>query len=156
MRKYLVALLYSVQACLGSDVFPTNSVETAVSAIGLFVGGLINANIFGELAMIFSELDRNAKAFGSKIAQSNTAMINLKLPFEMQQAVRHDIVKNEPSLQSQGEMKDFLRYMKPSMIYKIHIYQYTKVLKQVSIFRNRDQEIEYALRLIKIGFYEPE
>ena len=53
-------------------------------------------------------------------------------------------------------MKDFLRYMKPSMIYKIHIYQYTKVLKQVSIFRNRDQEIEYALRLIKIGFYEPE
>jgi hypothetical protein len=74
----------------------------------------------------------------------------------MQQAVRHDIIKNEPSSQSQSEMKDFLRYMKPSMIYKIHIYQYTKVLKQVSIFRNRDQEIEYALRLIKIGFYEPE
>ena len=68
LRKYLVSLLYAVQVCLGSDNFPTNTVETAVAAIGLFVGGLINANIFGELAMIFSELDRNTKAFQSKIA----------------------------------------------------------------------------------------
>ena len=60
------------------------SAETVVSAIGLFVGGLINANIFGELAMIFSELDKNAKLFQGKIAMVNTAMINLKLPFLLQ------------------------------------------------------------------------
>ena len=66
---------------MGSDVFPMTSLETVVSAIGLFVGGLINANIFGELAMIFSELDKNAKSFQGKIAMVNTAMINLKLPF---------------------------------------------------------------------------
>ena len=52
-----------MQVCLGSDVFPTDAVETMVAAIGLFVGGLINANIFGELAMIFSELDKTEKVF---------------------------------------------------------------------------------------------
>lgn len=83
-KQYLYSLLYAVQVCLGSDVFPTDSVETMMSAIGLFVGGLINANIFGELAMIFSELDKTEKIFQSKIAIVNTAMINLKLPFELQ------------------------------------------------------------------------
>ena len=62
-KKYLYSLLYAVQVCLGSDVFPTDSIETMVAAIGLFVGGLINANIFGELAMIFSELDKTEKVF---------------------------------------------------------------------------------------------
>lgn len=89
LKQYLYSLLYAVQVCLGSDIFPTNTLETAVSAIGLFVGGLINANIFGELAMIFSELDKNYKIFQAKIAVVNTAMINLTLPFELQQDVRH-------------------------------------------------------------------
>ena len=51
---------------LGSDIFPSDITETMMSAIGLFVGGLINANIFGELAMIFSELDKKEKEFQSK------------------------------------------------------------------------------------------
>lgn len=69
-----------------------------MSAVGLFVGGLINANIFGELAMIFSELDKKEKEFQSKIAIVNTAMINLGISFELQQLVRHNVFKNEPSL----------------------------------------------------------
>ena len=63
LKQYLYSLLYAVQVCLGSDIFPTDSFETVVTAIGIFVGGLINANIFGELAMIFSELDKNEKIF---------------------------------------------------------------------------------------------
>ena len=62
-KKYLYSLLYAVQVVLGSDIFPSDLTETVMSAIGLFVGGLINANIFGELAMIFSELDKKEKEF---------------------------------------------------------------------------------------------
>lgn len=47
------------------------------------MGAIINANIFGELALIFSELDKTEKQFQSKLAKINTSMINLKLPFEM-------------------------------------------------------------------------
>lgn len=126
------------------------------SAIGLFVGGLINANIFGELAMIFSELDKSDKIFQSKIAIVNTAMINLKLPFKLQQAVRDSVFRNEPSLLSQGEMIEFLKYITPSMRYRVLMIQYTKVLKKVSIFREKQKEMEFILRRIEIGFYEPE
>jgi len=47
------------------------------------MGAIINANIFGELALIISELDKGEKMFQSKLAKINTAMINLKLPFHM-------------------------------------------------------------------------
>lgn len=66
-KKYLYSLLYAVQVCLGSDVFPSDSVETVFSSIGLFCGAVINANIFGELALIFSELDKLEKEFQLKI-----------------------------------------------------------------------------------------
>lgn len=62
-KKYLYSLLYAVQIVLGSDIFPSDITEVVMSAVGLFVGGLINANIFGELAMIFSELDKKEKEF---------------------------------------------------------------------------------------------
>jgi len=80
-KKYLYSLLYAVQVCLGSDVFPSDSVETWFTSIGLFCGAIINANIFGELALIFSELDKHEKEFQLKIVHMNTAMINLELPF---------------------------------------------------------------------------
>jgi hypothetical protein len=156
LKQYLYSLLYAVQVCLGSDTFPTDITETLVTAIGIFVGGLINANIFGELAMIFSELNKNEKIFQAKIANINTAMINLTLPFEIQQMVRHSIFKNEPSLQCQLEMIEFLKYITPSMRYRVLLIQYSKVLKKVSIFRGKYTEMEFVLRLIDIGFYEPE
>ena len=142
-----------MQVLLGSDVFPTDSLETITSAAGLFIGGLINANIFGELAMIFSELDKNEKVFQGKIACVNTAMINLKLPFDLQQLVRHNVFKNEPSLQTQYEMIEFLKYITPSMRYRVLMIQYSKVLKKVSIFREKQKEMDFILRRIDIGFF---
>ena len=81
LKKYLYSLLYAVQVCLGSDIFPVTTLEIVFNSIGLFLGAVINANIFGELALIFSELDKLEKEFQLKLAQINTAMIHLNLPF---------------------------------------------------------------------------
>lgn len=48
------------------------------------MGAIINANIFGELALIFSSLNKQVREFQSKFAKINTAMINLKLNFDIQ------------------------------------------------------------------------
>lgn len=44
------------------------------------MGAIINANIFGELAVIASNLNMKAALFQQKIDIVNTAMKNLKLP----------------------------------------------------------------------------
>ena len=68
---------------MGSDILPINTIQTLVLATGLFMGAIINANIFGELAIIFAELGKSDKIFQRKLSQINTAMIHLNLPFEM-------------------------------------------------------------------------
>ena len=44
------------------------------------MGAIINANIFGELAVILGSIGKPEKEFQSKLASMNTAMINLNLP----------------------------------------------------------------------------
>ena len=83
------------------------------------MGALINANIFGELSLIFSSLNIDEKQFQSKMSKINTAMINLKLPFEIQQLVRDEMMRTQPSLQTQEQLKVFLEYVSPSLRFQV-------------------------------------
>lgn len=65
-------------------MMPRNSAQTIYGSTGLFFGAVINANIFGELFIILSNLSLNEKRFETKIARVNTVMIDLGIPFEMQ------------------------------------------------------------------------
>ena len=48
---------------MGCDVQPRESDQIILAAIGCFMGAIINANIFGELAMILQGLDKVDKSF---------------------------------------------------------------------------------------------
>ena len=52
--KYFVSLHTSVLITTGNDVGPMGFIQTTVSTVGLFFGAVINANIFGELAVLVS------------------------------------------------------------------------------------------------------
>lgn len=49
VSQYLISLNYAVFTSLGSDILPMDSMQTIVAAFGIFMGAVINANIFGEL-----------------------------------------------------------------------------------------------------------
>lgn len=100
-QQYLYSLHSAVMNSLGSDTMPRDLYQTIVSGIGLFLGALINANIFGELSLIFSSLDIDEKEFQAKLSKMNTAMINLVLPFDTQQKVRDEQMRNQPTQRSQ-------------------------------------------------------
>ncbi len=88
-------------------------------SIGLFLGAVVNANIFGELALILSEMNQEVKRFQLKISRANSTMIDLHLPFMTQQNVRYDLTTNDPSHQKQIEMIRFFASIKPSLKFKI-------------------------------------
>lgn len=92
--KYLVCLFMSVQILLGGDIAPISSEQVLISTFGLFMGAIINANIFGELAVILSAMGKQEKQFTSFFSASNTAMINLGLPRKVQQNVRDLHIRN--------------------------------------------------------------
>jgi len=98
LYQYLLSLQTAVQAIMGMDISPRNFAQTSVAAFGVFVGSIINANIFGELAVILQGMGRTEKHFQSKLAAMNTAMINLNLPKDIQQQVRDQIIRYQASL----------------------------------------------------------
>ena len=65
---------------MGCDISPRTTGQTCLAGFGLFMGAIINANIFGELAVILNGIGKHEKLFESKMASINTAMINLNLP----------------------------------------------------------------------------
>lgn len=81
--QYLTSLHGAVQLLLGNGLLPQDSIQTIICAMGIFFGAVINANIFGELSLIFMSLNQNEKAFQLKLAHINTAMIHLHLPFKL-------------------------------------------------------------------------
>lgn len=95
--QYLYSLQISIWTIIGGDIMPRNTVQTILVSIGLFLGALINANIFGELALILSDMNRKLKIFELKMARTNTVMIDLHLPFELQQYIRKDLTIKDPS-----------------------------------------------------------
>ena len=93
----MISLSNAVFVTLGGGIGPLTSLQTAVASSGLFIGGIINANIFGELSVILSCLDKYNKIFQSKMALTNTSMIDLKLSQHIKQEVRHTMYRNQPT-----------------------------------------------------------
>ena len=52
--KYFVSLHAAVLLATGNDVGPRDTVQVVIGSIGLFLGAIINANIFDELAVLVS------------------------------------------------------------------------------------------------------
>ena len=48
------------------------------------MGAIINANIFGELAVLLASINRKRTQFQEKIDTANTVMKNISLPDAMQ------------------------------------------------------------------------
>lgn len=63
IRRYILCVHTSMQMMMGVDVLPQKAIEVLVAGCGNFLGAIINANIFGELAMILSGIDRADKVF---------------------------------------------------------------------------------------------
>jgi len=84
MYKYWMALYHSVLLLTGNDIGPRGSVQVAFVTFFITIGAIINANMFGELAVIVSTMNRKTSQFHEKLDVWNTAMKNLGLPENLQ------------------------------------------------------------------------
>jgi len=53
-------------------------------------------------------------------------------------------------------MKEFLGIISPSMRYRVLIFQYKRVLINMSLFKEKEMQLDYVLQRIEISFHEPE
>ena len=154
--QYLLTLKASVTAMLGGDIFPMSFGQTLLGSIGIFLGAIINANIFGELAVILSQIGKPEKRFQSDYAAMNTAMINLDLPEKLRQDIQSSLMSNAQPQQTQIEMRRFFQVISPSLKFKVYLSLYRNILKNNLLLRQTPKLIDEFVFKISLIYTEPE
>ena len=101
----------------GNDVGPRGDFQVAVSTTCIVIGAIINANIFGNMAVLLQGINRKAARFQEKLDTANTAMKNMKIPENLQRRVQNYIMSTESTLSIQMELQAFLDILSPSLKY---------------------------------------
>ena len=76
---------------------------------------MINAIIFGNMAVLLQGMNRKASIFQEKLDTANTAMVNMKISEHLQDKVQSYIMQTESTLSIQMELQSFLDLLSPSL-----------------------------------------
>lgn len=79
-RKYWISVYYGIHTFVANEMGPINNVQIIFVTVFLIIGAFINANLFGELAVLIAILNQKSADFQSRLDSANTAMKNMKLP----------------------------------------------------------------------------
>lgn len=138
----------------GNEVGPRTKQELVFVSFTLIVSAIINAHIFGSLAVIIQELNKKSARFYEKLDIANTTMKNLKLPSDIQKRVINYIIYTQSGFDKIDEMSSFKSMLSPSLK--------TEVVREIfgsvkPIFEGiSDNLIDYVLEKITTNSYPPE
>lgn len=78
--QYTVCFYNAVLMLNGGETGPRNLTQLQSLSVILLVGALINATIFGNMAVVVQNLNKKSSEFLKKMDTANTAMKNMDLP----------------------------------------------------------------------------
>ena len=126
--QYWHCFYHAVLMLNGDEIGPrTIKALWFISGI-LILGAVINANIFGNLAVIIGEMNKKASRFQEKIDTANTAMKNLKIPNKLQTEVINYLLFTQSNLDKQNEMDKFKTMISPSLRKTIARHVFSKII----------------------------
>ena len=81
--QYFSSVYHAILMLTGNDLGPRGTFQTIFISSAVFMGAIINANIFGELAVLLGSINRKRTKIQEKIDTANTVMKNIRLPDDM-------------------------------------------------------------------------
>lgn len=140
----------------GNDVGPRGTFQLALITFILFAGAIINANIFGNIAVLLQQLNRKATQFQEKVENAHSAMKNLAIPEELQEHVLKYLDYTQSTSDHQQELNQFLAMISPSlreMVVK-HISQ--QAISKNSVFGKNPDVFDIVLPELTTLLFTPE
>ena len=155
MPSQFVTMYYTGVLLLnGNEIGPRTKLELVFASTVFVISAVINAHIFGSLAVIIQELNKKSARFMKKLDVANTTMKNLKLPKDIQKRVINYIIYTQSGFDKSDEMRSFKNMLSPSLNTEVirEIFSSVKpVFEGIS-----DNLIDYVLEKITTGSYPPE
>jgi hypothetical protein len=112
------------------------------------MGAIINANIFGELAVLVAQMNQKTSSFQEKLTQINTAIKNEDLPIDLEEKIRDHIVVNWDAAESQFELKEFMMFLGPSIRREVITEQFGHIIRSHDVFEGMFDKITYNLNIL--------
>jgi hypothetical protein len=151
--KYFVSLHSAVNLLTGNDVGPRTLLCIGMAIFGLFMGAIINANLFGELAVLVSQLSVKSQKYLNKMNKINTSIMNLNLPKSLEDGIRDFVITNQSSLEAQEELAAFMELLNPSMRSRVIQYEFYDVIKNQEIFGHDEKIVQAVLEKLQLKLY---
>lgn len=87
-HTYIECFYHSILMIGLNEMGPVNPEEMLACVLSLLVASFINANLFGEMAVLIANLNKKVTLRQSKLDSANHVMKSLKLPDERQDEIR--------------------------------------------------------------------
>jgi len=156
-EQYWSMFYHAVLMFNGNELGPRTSMELAYVSIILITAAIVNANIFGNMAVIIASLNRKFSRFQEKIDTANTSMTNMKLPHELQRRVINYLRYTQSSLEYQKELQDFNDMISPSLMTEVRTYIFSLVIGANSRFKGSSKKfIDSVVSKIQTVSFKPE
>jgi len=116
-------MLYHAIMIFGlNEVGPTNPKQLLLVIFLMVVASILNAIIFGEIAVLVQQLDQKDIELQNTLDNANTAMRNLAIPDNIQENIREYLMSVNDNKTQQNEMIEFFNTLKPKLREKVCLY----------------------------------
>lgn len=134
--QYLISLYNCLMLFGINEVVPRTTFECAFCAITMLISAMINANLFGVIAMLVQNMNTKSRKFQEQMDTCNTAMKNLRLPSSLMKEVAYYLRSTQMTQDSQEELQNFLDSISPSLRAMIQKRIFTIALRKNEILKS--------------------
>lgn len=85
--QYVISLYYSILLLAGNDMLPQGWFQIIFATVMLFAAAIINANIFGNIAVLLQQMNRKSSNFQEKLEMATSTMKNINIPENLQKVM---------------------------------------------------------------------
>jgi hypothetical protein len=156
ISQYAYAIYHSILILSGGDIGPRGNFQIFFITILLLASAIINANIFGNIAVILQQMNRKATKFQEKMESATSTMENLDLPDKLQKKIQEYLTYTHSTLDQQNELDSFLLQLSPSLKLEVRNVLMKGSISKDSVFDNNKYAIDAVLRDLSILLFMPE
>ena len=156
ISQYAVAIYHSVLIFSGGDVAPRGNFQLFFLTALLLASAIINANIFGNIAVILEQMNHKSTIFQDKMESATSTMENIDLPNLLQKDIQEYLTYTHKNLDQQNELDSFLQQLSPSLKVEVRNTLMKGSISKNPVFDNSEGAIDAVLSDLSILLFMPE
>lgn len=155
-KKYSFSLYHAVYMWAGVEINPQTNLEMFFLIIVILVGSIIRAVLFGKMAVLMSNLSKDAQNIASILDTANTSMKNMQLPEKLQLKICDYLLATQHTLAQQEKFEQFMQLIPPTQQNEVGEIIYAEIATVCPVLRKIPSMFKPLIQQLHMRFIYPE